>query len=308
MRSRQATVALGVGFVLLSALAFGSTPAFVRLAYTAQLNELSLVAFRCLIAAVVLWLVGRMVREKTAPRANAWRLILVGALLFGPQMWIYFAALKRLDTSITVAVVYVYPALVALLVAMQMRKIPRRAEMGLLVVGLSGVGVIVFANPVGAGSAAGLILAAATAVGYALYVFSAGITVGHTPPLAAASLVLLGAGASSIVVGVVTGQLEFPKTNIGAGYLALHGVVIVPIGLAAYYAGLKRLGATFTSLADTSQPAIAAVIGVVALGERLLLVQILGIVAVVVAVLSLPVLALYQSRKDSALEEVADFY
>ncbi|MFQ4149669.1 DMT family transporter [Arthrobacter sp. LAPM80] len=308
VRSKPFTVTIGVGFVLLSALAFGSTPAFVRLAYTAQINGLSLVVFRCLIAAAVLWLVARLVREKAAPWGNAWRLILVGAFLFGPQMWAYFAALGRLDTSITVAVVYVYPALVAILVALQARKVPQGAEIGLLVLGLCGVGTIVLANPVGTGSAAGLVLAAVTAVGYALYVFSAGTVVGDTPPLAAASLVLLGAGSSSVVAALVTGQLEFPQTVVGAGYLALHGVVIVPIGLAAYYAGLKRLGATFTSLTDTSQPAIAALIGVLALSERLLPVQILGMVAIVVAVLGLPVMAVCQSRKNPNVPEPVDVF
>lgn len=268
----------------------------MRLAYTAQINGLSLVAFRCLIAAAVLWIVGRVVREKMATLAAAWRLVLLGALLFGPQMWTYFAALERLDTSITVAVVYIYPALVAILVACQRRKVPKLAEMALLGLGLCGVAVIVLAIPVGADLGLGMVLAAGTAVGYALYVFSAGAAVGNTPPLAAASLVLLGAGVSSVVCAAVVGELQFPMSAVGVGYMALHGVVIVPIGLAAYYAGLKRLGATFTSLTDTSQPALAALIGVVALGEKLLPVQLLGIAAIMVAVLGLPVMAMFQSR------------
>ncbi|UIK89406.2 DMT family transporter [Arthrobacter polaris] len=290
-----------MGFVLVSAMAFASTPAFVRLAYTAQINGLSLVAFRCLIAAAVLWLVARLVREKAAARGPAWRLVLLGALAFGPQMWTYFAALERLDTSITVAIVYIYPALVAILVALRLHKFPKGAEISLLLLGLCGVGVIVLANSVGTGSTTGMLLAAVTAVGYAVYVLQRVQRWGH-PPLAAASLVLLGAGASSIVAAVLSGQLEFPSSALGMGYMALHGIVIVPIGLAAYYAGLKRLGATFTSLVDTSQPAIAALIGVAALGERLLLVQVLGIAAIIVAVLGLPVMAVLQSRKPGPKE------
>ena len=297
-RTGPVAVTVGVGFVLLSAVAFASTPAFVRLAYTAQLNGLSLVAFRCLIAAIVLWLVSRLMREKKVARSIAWRLILLGALLFGPQMWAYFAALERLDTSITVAIIYIYPALVAILVALRVHRFPRVAEILLLALGLSGVGIIVLSNSVGIGSSAGMMLAVVTAVGYAFYVFAAGATVGDTPPLTAASLVLLGAGVSSVIAALLTGQLEFPSSGLGMGYLALHGVVIVPIGLAAYYAGLKRLGATYTSLVDTSQPALAALIGVAALGERLLPVQILGIVAIIAAVLGLPVMALIQSRKS----------
>lgn len=299
-QTRPVSVTIGVGFVLLSAVAFASTPAFVRLAYTAQINGLSLVAFRCLIAAAVLWLAARVIREKTATRGPAWRLVMVGALLFGPQMWTYFAALEQLDTSITVAIVYIYPALVAILVALRARRLPKAAEISLLLLGLGGVAVIVLANSVGTGSKIGVLLAAVTALGYAMYVFAADATVGDTPPLAAASLVLLGAGGSSVVMALLNGQLDFPSSATGVGYVALHGVIIVPIGLAAYYAGLKRLGATLTSLVDTSQPAIAALIGVAVLGERLLPVQALGIAAIVVAVLGLPVMTVARSRRSKA--------
>jgi drug/metabolite transporter (DMT)-like permease len=280
--------------VLLSALAFGSTPAFVRLAYSAQINGVSLVAFRCLIAAVVLWILSRALGEGQFGRRSALHLMAIGAFLFGPQMWSYFAALHLLDTSITVAVVYVYPAIVAVLVAFRLCKLPRRAELTLLIVALGGVAMIAFLNGTALDSTTGILLSGLTAVGYAIYVFVAEIAVRDVPPITAASLVLVGAGASSVLVALVTHRLELPTSTAGWSYIALHGVIIVPIGLASYYAGLKRLGAARTSVVDTSQPAIAAVIGVVALGEQPAFFQIVGIVAITVAVLGLAILAAAQ--------------
>lgn len=290
-------VSVGVGFVLLSALAFASTPVFVRLAYTANISSVSLVAFRCLIAAGVLWLLARLVREQPVGLSKRWPLVLLGALLFAPQMWAYFAALQHLDTSITVAIVYIYPALVVALIAVELRKVPRVVEMLLLGLGLCGVGTIVLFGPTGEGSLLGLGLALLTAVGYALYVFFAGALVGDIQPLTAASLVLLGAGASSVVFGMLTGALALPSTSVGVSYLALHGLLIVPVGLASYYAGLRRLGAAATSLVDTSQPAIATMIGVAILGERLAPLQGAGIAAIVLAVVGLPIITALQSRR-----------
>ena len=287
---------VGVGFVLLSALAFASTPAFVRLAYAAQINGLSLVAFRCLIAAGVLWILSRTTGESAIDRRAALRPVAIGALLFGPQTWSYFAALHRLDTSITVAVVYVYPAIVAVLVGFRLGKFPRLAELMLLVLGLCGVGTIALFNGAAAESASGMMLAGITAFGYAIYVFVAETVVRDIPPIKAGYLVLIGAGASSVLAALVTHQLELPITVVGWSYLALHGFIILPIGLASYYAGLKYLGATRTSVVDTSQPAIAAAIGVIALGEHLAPLQLMGIIAIVVAVLGMPILAMNQTR------------
>ncbi|WP_354174355.1 DMT family transporter [Arthrobacter sp. UYEF36] len=297
-----------MGLVLLSALAFGSTPAFVRLAYSAQINGVSLVAFRCLIAAAVLWILSRTLGEGTVRRRSALRLVAIGAVLFGPQMWSYFAALHLLDTSVTVAVVYVYPAIVAVLVAFRLRKLPRRAELILLLLALGGIAMIALFNGAALDSTTGMLLAGLTAVGYAIYVVVADTAVRDVPPNTAASLVLVGAGASSVLAALVTQQLELPTSPAGWSYIALHGLIIVPIGLASYYAGLKRLGAARTSVVDTSQPAIAAGIGVAALGEQLAFFQIVGIVAVMVAVLGLPIMAAAQAapRGWPASPRVAD--
>lgn len=296
--ARGINATVGVGFVLVSCLAFGSTPAFAQMAFRADINGLSLVAFRCLIAAGVLGLVSRALGESAMGIGAMARLFALGALLFGPQMGLYFAALHRLDTSITVAVVYVYPAVVVLMVAVRLRRLPPLAEILLLFLALSGVGVIALLNGASSSSGVGMLLAGSTAIVYALYVLASDILIRDVPPISAASAVLLGAGLSTLLIAAVSRQLELPHGETGWLYMGLHGIIVVPIGLASYYAGLKRLGATRTSVVDTSQPAIAAIIGVVALGESLGPVQVLGIFAIVIAVLGLPIVAAERARRS----------
>ena len=86
-------------------------------------------------------------------------------------------------------------------------------------------------------------------------------------------------------------------TTSGRLYVLLHGFTLVPVGLAAFYAGLKRLGATRASIVDTAQPAIAAAVGVLALSEKVGKMQVLGIVLVMIAVLGLPLMADKRSRR-----------
>lgn len=302
---RGINAGIGVTFVLLSSLAFASTPAFAQLAFAARLNGVSLVSFRCLIAAMVLWMLARAFDEPAIAIGLRVRLFLLGALLFGPQMALYFAALQRLDTSITVAVVYVYPAVVALIVAIRLRRPPPLTEVMLLVLALVGVGVIALVHGQAPNSGSGMVLAAVTAVIFAIYVLASDALVRDVPPILAASVVLAGSGFSALLIASISRKLALPNGQAGWLYLGLHGLVIVPVGLASYYAGLKRLGATRASVVDTSQPAIASVIGVAALGEHLEPLQILGIMAIVIAVLGLPILAAGRARRHTVVTQEA---
>lgn len=292
--------------MLLSALAFGSTPALASVAFKANLNGLSLVALRCLLAAGVLWLVSMALREGSVGSRTAGRLFALGAVLFGPQMVLYFAAIQRLDTSITVAVVYIYPAVVAVAIAVWRRTLPPNLDLVLLVLAVAGVGAVALARSGSASSTTGVLLAVATAVIFAAYVIGSDVVIRDAPPIAAASVVLAGAGLSALLTAAVLGQLELPVSGAGWLLVGLHGLVIVPVGLAAYYAGLKRLGATRSSIVDTSQPAIAAVIGVLALGERLNPVQVIGMIAIVFAVLGLPLAAARRMRRGAGQQHGPD--
>lgn len=212
-------------------------------------------------------------------------------------MWLYFASLHHLDTSIVVAIVYVYPALVAVLVAVRSRRFPRVPEILLLCLALCGVVIIAVFDGGAYTSRLGVILAASTAIGYAIYVVVVASVINFLPPLAASCWVLLGAAGSSLCVALLMHRLEMPTTQSGWFYIFLHGFIVVPIGLAALSAGLSRLGATRASIVDTSQPAIATLVGVVVLGEHLRDLQVLGIFVVMLAVVGLPLTAGWQARR-----------
>ena len=294
----RSQVLSGVALVLLSSFAFAVTPALVRLAYRAKVNELSLITFRCIIAAAALAAISQLVGEALVGAPAVRRLIALGALLFAPQMWLYFLSLRYLETSVAVAIVYVYPVGVAVLVAVLHRCLPRPVEMLLLGVALCGVMVITVFDRGHRASTIGLVLAGATALGYALYVVAADSLVRSLPPLAASGWVVVGTGLSTLIVAMLTNQLERPTTGSGWSFVLLHGLVIVPVGLGCFYAGLARLGATKASIVDTSQPAIAAVAGVWVLGERLAAVQVVGIALVTLAVLGLPLLTGFHARRS----------
>jgi drug/metabolite transporter (DMT)-like permease len=165
--SRNRAAFTGLALVLLSACAYGITPALMKLAYRAQLGELSLIGLRSAIGAALVALVAQAVGETRIPRSAAVRLAALGALLYGPQMWLYFASLHWVDTAVAVGVVYVYPAIVVLLTAVRRRRSPPAGEVVLVFVALLGVAIIALtAGPSRVGPP-GVALAAVAALGYA---------------------------------------------------------------------------------------------------------------------------------------------
>ena len=284
---------------MLSSFAFAVTPVLVRLAFEADVNEFSLITFRSIVAAAALAALSRFARETTVESSAVLRLIALGAFLFAPQMWTYFLSLRYLDTSVAVAIIYIYPAVVAILIAILRRCLPTSVEMALLGVALAGVIVIMVFDGGRRMSVIGVALACVTAVGYALYVVVADSVVRSLPPLAAGVWVVVGTGISTLVVAVVSGQLQLPSSTSGWTLVAVHGLIVVPMGLGCFYAGLVRLGATKASIVDTSQPAIAVLAGTIVLDEWLSPLQLLGVCLVTFAVLGLPILTELQARRAS---------
>ena len=281
----------GLGLVLLSACAYGSTPALIKFAYRAQLDELSLIALRSAIGAAFIALVTWIVGEALIPPGAAVRLAALGALCYGPQMWLYFASLHWIDTAVAVGTGYLYPAVLVLLTAIRHRRPPPAVEVILVGVALLGIGLITLTAGPSRVDPIGVAFAAVAAVGYAVYVLLAASLTAGLPALGTSAWVLAGTAASTGAAAAVSGHLALPTGGPAWGYVLVHGLVVVPVGLIAFYAGLRRLGPTRTALVDTVEPVIAVVVGMAVLGEVLMPGRALGIALVVSAVAGMPVLA-----------------
>jgi drug/metabolite transporter (DMT)-like permease len=289
----------GLALVLVSSCAYGITPALIKFAYRADLEELSLIGLRSGIGAVLVWAVARAVGEPRVRASAALRLATLGAALYGPQMWLYFASLRWLDTGVAVAAVYVYPAIVAVIMAVRLRRPPPAVEV--VLVGLAVLGIAIIALSAGPSRIRplGVALALVTALLYAIYLVVAASVTADAPTLGSTAWVLVGAAASTVAAAAVTGRLALPSGGLAWGYVLVHGVVVVPVGLVAFYAGLRRLGPTRTALVDTVQPVIAVAIGMAVLGEGLDAGRAIGIPLVVLAVVAMPVLAGRAARQGA---------
>ena len=110
---------LGIALAAVSACGYGSGPLFAKSVYGSGLDWLALLYWRFLLAGLLVWAWALLVPANRAglralPRRRVAALIGLGAFFVGNAST-YYAALQYISASLASLIVYIYPALVAVL-------------------------------------------------------------------------------------------------------------------------------------------------------------------------------------------------
>ncbi|RKG83979.1 DMT family transporter [Corallococcus terminator] len=283
------------GFLLvaLSGASFGALGLFARLAYAAGADMPTLLFLRFTLAGLVLTCV-MVARRQRWPRGRVLLgLFLLGALGYFAEGSAYFVALQHASAGLVALLLYLFPALVAVLqVAMGREHLSR---LRWLAVALALTGTALTVDPGPDAKPLGIALGVLSAVIYAVYVLSSARVVGPAGPLAASTVILLSAGVAFGTLMLVKGP-SFPQTAVGWGAVAGLSLLSTVVAVLTFFAGLERIGPVNTSLLSTLEPVMAVVLGALFLGERLSLRQGAGGLLILVAVVVL-------ARSDPARPE-----
>jgi drug/metabolite transporter (DMT)-like permease len=274
----------GFLLMLLSGACFGALGLFGRLAYEAGVDVPTLLFLRFGIAGVVLLAV-MVARGERFPRGRVLgSLVLLGAVGYVSESLAYFAALTMASAGLVALLLYLFPALVALLSVVVNRE--RLSRPKVVAIGLALGGTALTIDPGGSGRPLGIALGVLTAVIYAVYVFISSRVVGPAGPLASSTVIL---GSAGVVYGLMVlgrGPM-WPQT--GVGWAAVLGLALVSTVAAVltFFAGLERVGPVIASLLSTLEPVVAVLLGAFFLGERLSLGQGVGGLLILAAVVLL---------------------
>jgi drug/metabolite transporter (DMT)-like permease len=277
---------VGVALCLVSAVFFGALPIFGRFAYAAGVSPGALLLVRFSLAAVLLTMLliarphlRRVARDHSRPAwSPAWTVVVafgLGAVGYAAQAGLYFSALQRMDASLLSLILYTYPVMVTL-VAVTLGRERFSRWRGLALVS-AGAGIVLVL--VGAGAVhlqpVGALLAFGSAVVYTSYILVSDTVVHRLSPVVLAALVMTGAAATLAVHAVVTGvDLAFGWR--GWFWLACIAMVSTVLAMLAFFAGLRRIGASNTAILSTLEPVATTVLAALTLGESLSLVQVVG--------------------------------
>jgi drug/metabolite transporter (DMT)-like permease len=293
--------AAGALICLASAVAFGATGIFGKLAYGEGATVGTLLAVRFGLAAVLFWALvagsgaARLLRG-LSPRDIALALGL-GALGYSAQAGAYFAALRRLDASLLSLLVYTFPAIVTVAAIVLGRERASRRVTAALALASAGVLLVLAGAGAGALDPLGTLLGVAAAVIYSAYVLTSASVAERVAPLALSALICTGAAVTLTVAGAAGGDLRLGAVSTaGFGWLAGITVVSTVGAVSLFLAGLRRVGATTASILSTAEPLTTVLLASLAFGESLGPGQLAGAALVLGAVL---VLGTHDRRESS---------
>ncbi len=277
----------GLLFSLTAAAGFSTTGIFAKLAYAAHVHVATLLSLRFLVASALLWLVIVGTRQPLPSKRTLLLGLLLGLVGYGLQVTLLFLSLKRIDAALSSLLFYSYPAMVTVGAVLLGRERMTRRRGIALAVAMAGV-LLVFSTAASSRrDTTGVLLSVASALVYAALILIADRLGREVGPLVLSTLVPTGAAVTFVLGGLLLGDLRLDVTL--PGWEAMLGLALVAtvVPLAAFYAGIARVGPSTASILLTVEPALTVVLAAVVLNERLGPPQLVGGLLVLAAVLVL---------------------
>ena len=273
--------------VLFSACCFGSIPILITLAIGSGARLVDVLAWRYLIAAVLLVFVsGGISRVRRPSRVVTPLLLLAG----GGQAAIAFvslSALRYIPAATLTFLFYTYPAWVAVIAAV--RGAERISGRRALALGLSLAGIAIMVGMPGAGHLhpMGVLLALSSALLYAAYIPMIDHLGRDLPPAVTSVYVSGGAAVILVVVALAQGGLAVRFAPIAWGAIATLAAVSTVLAFIAFLRGLAVIGPVRTAIVSTIEPFWTALLGGLVLSQALGLRTLIGGIGIAAAVILL---------------------
>ena len=277
------TATVGRLLGLLAATVLGLNTTFARLAYDAGSNPLTVLGFRYLACALTISLMVIIIgRPYVIPRRIRWSTLGVTVIwFFGPTC--YLSSVAFIPVSLAALLFYTFPLIVAAISHFQQgaRLGPIRVTAFLL----AFTGLVVALSPSLSeldwrGVALSSVAAISTAITLVLsrrLISEVGVFT-FTMYMSVGSVILI----ASVIL--LAGGIALPQNRIG--WTGLSGAAFgFVVGILAMFTAMKHVGSAATAMLLNLEPLISILAAAIVLGERLTILQLIGGIMVVAALI-----------------------
>ncbi len=287
LASSETTAARATLLVLFSAACFGSIAILVTLGTASGARLVDLLAWRYLVAAALLVVVGGGIAPARAVGRRALPLLVLAGGGQAAIAFVSLSALRYIPAATLTFLFYTYPAWVAVGAALRgTEPLTGRRALALLL-SLGGIALMVGMPGAGVLHPTGVLLALSAALLYALYI----PTIGHLgrglAPAVTSSFAAGGAAVVLVIAASAGGGLALRFAPLGWLVIVLLAVLSTVLAFIAFLRGLAVLGPVRTAIVSTVEPFWTAVLGSVVLGQQLGPRTLLGGVCIAAAVVML---------------------
>ena len=285
-------LAPGTIYTLLAAAGFAAVSILTSLATATGISLSTVLAWRYLLAAVVLTTYVGSQEYKRIPPFEMMRFVTIGG--FGQALLVYLAlsSLAYIPAATLAFLFYTYPAWVALVQAVRGAERLDARRVAALALSFLGIGVMVGMPGVGGVDWRGVVLALSAAVVYGAYIPVMRVLQRDHPVAPTSAYSKIGAALAFLVLSVADQSFTWQLSVEAWGIIVALAIVSTVLPSVFFLMGLIRLGPVRTAIVSTVEPFLTALLGVVVLGQRLTLPTLAGGALIIAAVV------LLQFRRD----------
>jgi len=285
VKTSQATVGMATLLIVLSALGFGSISVLTLLITREGLPLVTAMAWRYLLAALLLAVIARPSQLKSIARSKIVALVLIGAIGQTMVTYVSLSALDYIPVGPLGFLFFTFPAWVALLGAVRRTERLTLVRVIALAMALAGVAVMVGAPSAEKLHPVGVALALGSAFLYTIYLPTLESIQAGVPAMLSAFLLVVGAGTAFSLAALVSGNMHVPSGTELWANIFLLSLVSTVIAFSALIKGLAVLGPVRTAIIATVEPFFTAVLGAVVLRDRITATTLIGGVLIAAAVI-----------------------
>lgn len=275
------------GYILgsIAAASYGMNPLFALPLYKAGMDPDSVLFFRYLFAIPLL---GIMIKARgrsfKIQRKETFPLIIMGLLVALSSLTL-FLSYNYMAAGIASTLLFVYPIMVALIMAMVFKEKPALQTIVCMLLALGGIGLLYKSEDGSTLSLIGTLLVFASSLSYAIYIVGINQTSLKNVATLKVTFYVLLFGLSLFVARLLySGVLNTPdQWYLWANLLAL-AVFPTAISFLCTTGAIQYIGSTPTAILGALEPVTAIFFGIAVFGESLTVRESFGLVMIIVAV------------------------
>ena len=275
------------GYILgsIAAATYGMNPLFALPLYKSGMNPDSVLFFRYLFAIPLLGIMLKVRgRSFKLQRKEVFPLVIMGLLVALSSLTL-FQSYNYMDAGIASTLLFVYPIMVALIMALVFKEKVAIQTVVCILLALGGIGLLYKSGDGTTLSLMGTILVFASALSYALYIVGVNqSTLKNIATLKVTFYVLL-FGVILFLVRVNFGEnLCFPNQWYLWGNLFALAIFPTAISFLCTTSAIQYIGSTPTAILGALEPVTAIFFGITVFGEALSVRESIGLAMIIVAV------------------------
>ena len=278
---------VGILCAVLSAVCYGTNPFGALPLYAEGVNTATVLSHRFGLAVILLSVVMLIKRVDFKVTRHEFKVLFSLGILFAASSITYYQSFHFMDAGIASTILFVYPVMVAVIMAMFFKERVTAMTVIAIVLSLVGIGLLYKGGAGASISVVGIILCVLSSLAYAVYIVvvnQSSITMSsfkvtfYAMLVCEVTLVLYSFTSPDLYLHVL------PSARAWA-YACWLGLVPTVLSLVLMTVAVNHVGATPTAILGALEPLTAVAIGVMVFGETLTFRLIVGILFILTAVM-----------------------